>query len=70
MDISIKSILKKSLPVVIGGLLGYSYYYFIGCYNGTCVIQSNPYISTLYGMAAGGIFLFPSKKVTNPPDQQ
>ncbi|MFO7445161.1 MAG: DUF6132 family protein [Ignavibacteriaceae bacterium] len=62
MSLSSKDILKRVLPVVIGGLAGYAYYYFIGCYNGTCPIQSNPYISTLYGMAAGLIFVFPSRK--------
>ena len=53
---------RKFLPVIIGGVLGYSYYYFIGCTTGRCPIQSNPYFSTLYGAAAGLIFALPSKK--------
>ena len=52
----------KFLPVLIGGGLGFAYYYFIGCNTGRCPIQSNPYISTLYGAAVGLIFAFPSKK--------
>jgi len=34
-------------------VLGFSYYYFIGCQSGTCPITSNPYISTAYGMLMG-----------------
>lgn len=60
MIFSKKIILRRILPVVIGGLLGYSYYYFIGCANG-CSIQSNPYASTIYGAATGAILSFPSR---------
>ncbi len=38
---------------IIGGGIGYAYYYFIGCNNGTCLISGNPYISTLYGVGIG-----------------
>lgn len=34
---------------LIGGLAGYLYYYFIGCYNGTCMIKSDPVLMTVYG---------------------
>jgi hypothetical protein len=36
----------------VGGLL---YYRFVGCANGTCMITSNPFISTLYGSFMGGL---------------
>lgn len=55
----------KILPIIGGATLGYTYYYFIGCHNGACAIQSNPYISTLYGALVGAIFLIPSKKKSN-----
>lgn len=55
-----KILFKRILPVVIGGLLGYAYYYFIGCNNG-CAIQSNPYMSTIYGAVVGGVLSFPSR---------
>jgi hypothetical protein len=55
-------LIKRILPVLAGSILGYAYYYFIGCYNGSCAITSNPYISTLYGALMGLIFAFPSGK--------
>ena len=39
--------------VIIGALLGFAYYYFIGCAHGTCPITSNPYVSTGYGSLLG-----------------
>jgi hypothetical protein len=54
-----KTFIKKHnrtiLGVIIGGALGYAYYYFIGCSNGTCAITSNPINSTLYGTLMGGL---------------
>lgn len=47
-----KRIMKISLGIVIGGLAGYLYYYFIGC-DGTCPISSNPWRSILYGSVVG-----------------
>lgn len=50
---------RKHLPlfigIVIGGLGGFFYYYFIGCSSGTCVITSKPINSTIYGMILGGL---------------
>ena len=37
----------------VGALLGFAYYYYIGCYSGSCPIGSNPYISTIYGGVMG-----------------
>ncbi len=51
------SLLKISLPVILGGAGGYLYYYFIGCTSGTCPITGNPYISTAYGGLIGALFV-------------
>lgn len=44
---------------------GYAYFYFIGCNQG-CTIQSNPYLSMLWGGAMGylipDMFLNPRKE--------
>jgi len=55
-------LIKRVLPVLIGGVLGYAYYHFIGCNSGSCAITSNPYISTVYGAFVGLMFAIPSKK--------
>jgi len=47
---------------VISGVLGYTYYHFIGCASGACPITGNPYISTLYGAAVGMIISLSKKK--------
>ncbi len=41
------------LGLVVGGVLGYAYYYFIGCNTGSCAITSKPFNSTAYGMVMG-----------------
>jgi hypothetical protein len=57
-----KIILKRVLPVVAGALLGFAYYYYVGCYSGSCAISSNPYISTAYGGLIGFLLSIPSKR--------
>ncbi len=47
---------KRILPVVLGAVGGYSYYYYVGC-NGSCPISGNPVISTAYGAFAGFLFV-------------
>ena len=37
----------------IGALLGYAYYYFIGCNSGSCAITSKPLNSAVYGALMG-----------------
>ena len=55
------SLTKILLAVFIGGALGFSYYYFIGCDSG-CTIQSSWINSTAYGAFTGLIIALPSKK--------
>jgi len=53
------------IGIVVGGILGFAYYYFIGCRSGTCAITSNPVNSVLYGMLMGGVLGFRKRK--EPP---
>ena len=48
-----KTVLRLSLFGLAGAILGYTYYAFIGCNNGTCMITSNPMISSAYGALMG-----------------
>jgi hypothetical protein len=69
MKLNKQFVIKKVLPVFGGAILGYAYYYFIGCYSGTCPITSSPYISTLYGALIAGILVFPSKTKKEESDE-
>jgi hypothetical protein len=58
-----KTILKKiSFGVIVGGAIGFAYYYFIGCKSGTCAITSSPVNSTMYGVLLGVLWTIPTKK--------
>ncbi|MBT5956497.1 MAG: hypothetical protein HOG97_07030 [Candidatus Marinimicrobia bacterium] len=51
--------LKVLLATLIGSVLGYAYYYYIGCNSGTCAITSKPWNSTFYGVFMGFVWHFP-----------
>jgi uncharacterized membrane protein YedE/YeeE len=60
----------KSVSAVLGGaVLGFGYYYFVGCRTGTCPISGSPYISTLYGAVVGMFLSLPSKKKTKDEEE-
>jgi len=48
-------IIKLIIGICVGGVLGFSYYKFVGCSTGTCPLTSNPYISTIYGAVMGAL---------------
>ena len=50
-----KVIIITLLGVIVGAVLGYTYYYFVGCSSGTCSITSKPLNNTLYGAILGGL---------------
>lgn len=52
------------IGIILGGIGGYAYYYFVGCENGTCAITSKPLNSTAYGAFMGGLFFSVFKKQT------
>lgn len=64
------AVLKKILPVAIGGMLGFAYYYFVGCRTGSCPISGNPYISTIYGAVIGLIWGFQGRKKAEPKNDE
>lgn len=41
--------------VLLGAVVGYLYYSFIGCSTGTCNITSKPLNSTIYFAVLGGL---------------
>lgn len=51
-----RRLLPMTLFVLGGALVGFGYYYFVGCQTGTCPLTSNPYISTAYGALVGFLF--------------
>jgi len=52
----------KGLGGILGGaLLGFAYYFFIGCRSGSCPISGNPIISTIYGGVVGALVFLPGR---------
>ncbi|MEE9502556.1 MAG: DUF6132 family protein [Candidatus Aminicenantaceae bacterium] len=43
------------IGAVFGGVIGFLFYRFVGCKSGTCMIASNPYLSTMYWAVLGGL---------------
>jgi hypothetical protein len=41
--------------LMAGMLLGWSYWYFVGCASGHCAITSSPINSTIYGAIMGAL---------------
>lgn len=54
-----KSFIKKYwltvIGVFLGALIGWVYWYNIGCDNGLCTIKSDPWNMTIYGALMGGL---------------
>lgn len=56
-----KRYIKMLSGLGVGAIIGFAYYYYIGCASGTCAITSNPYVSTAYGAMMGLVLIWPSK---------
>lgn len=50
-----KKHLLTIIGVFVGAIAGYFYWQQVGCNSGSCAITSNPYNSTIYGAAMGGL---------------
>jgi hypothetical protein len=48
-------ILRIFIGAAVGAVLGFGWHKLAGCPAGACPLTSNPFISTLYGMAAGAL---------------
>jgi len=48
-----RRIIRISLGVIGGGLLGYGYYALVGCHSGGCPLTSSPVMTTAYGALVG-----------------
>lgn len=48
-------VFKTAAFIIIGGILGFAFYKFVGCRTGTCPITSNPFMSIIYGAVIGGL---------------
>jgi hypothetical protein len=45
--------MKIFAGLLIGAVIGFLYYKFVGCSTGTCPITSNPFMSVIYGAVMG-----------------
>ena len=50
------------LGILSGAVIGFLYYYYVGCASGTCAITSKPLNSPIYGPVMGGFFVNIFKK--------
>ncbi len=64
-----KNFLQQYRYEIVGGIIGliggFLYWYYVGCASGTCMIKSNWYIMSPYGMLFGiliGGIIKPRKK--------
>jgi len=53
---------KVILGISLGAVIGFGYYYFIGCNSGTCPLTSKPLPSTAWGAVIGLVWTFPDSK--------
>jgi hypothetical protein len=44
---------KPFLGVILGGVGGFLFFYFVGCKSGSCAITSNPFSSIIMGRFLG-----------------
>jgi len=62
MTVFVKKHILKIAGIIVGGIVGFAYYHFVGCASGTCPITSSPYISTIYGALMGYLLFDMIKK--------
>lgn len=68
-----KWILDNKLMITgaaLGAMGGYFYYRLVGCSNGTCLISSKPFNSTVYFAVLGAVLFNLFKKKTSKEAKQ
>ena len=50
------------IGAVVGAIIGFLYWNFIGCNSGSCAITSSPVNSSIYGALMGSLLLSIFKK--------
>jgi zinc transporter ZupT len=50
-----KALFITGIGAIVGAIVGYLYYKYVGCASGTCRITSKPLNSTLYFALIGGL---------------
>ncbi|MGD9345687.1 MAG: YtxH domain-containing protein [Candidatus Aminicenantes bacterium] len=50
-----KKMILIAIGAVLGGLIGFFFYRFVGCRTGSCLIASNPYLATIYWAFLGAL---------------
>jgi len=54
---------KLTIAGITGAVLGFTYWYYVGCMSGSCPITSSPIVSTIYGAILGiGVVNLSSKR--------
>lgn len=59
---------RWSMAALVGGALGFSYWYFIGCTSGSCAITSSPINSSLYGALMGVLLINSFSSTESKPE--
>ena len=53
--------LLNVITMILGGLLGYLFFYYTHCCADDMAIKINPYVSVMYGILAGGLISYRSR---------
>ena len=62
--------LRTILGIIIGTGVGYGFYYFTRCSDGSCPLKSNPTFSMLWGGVLGFVLLYRDKPERKNEHQQ
>ncbi|MCI0536605.1 MAG: DUF6132 family protein [Verrucomicrobiales bacterium] len=61
---------RSIIGAAVGGALGFAAYKLVGCASGACPLTSNPWVSTLIGLALGAMFAGKPERTEPSPNQK